>query len=1084
MKSKKALLVFLVTLVCIGVPFYLSKIATAEVATSQGGGGESGCNQGEGWSLDTCYGATWRYYTIEETKAGKVPGATYNEGTDTIKIKGRSGEGDFSYAQEKELPGCKEYGGYYRYAMVAYATGKYNTKGGQESSNSYHKGDQVGVVGINNNKVAAYNSRFFGGEDTVTAQDASQGLGDEFFAMDYISPKTDNEKNPNHAGTTKEWDTVRQFFNNLPEEYRKNENGEIMVWGPNVISTQPASYTTSAIAAFCGPETSEVEGKSTATESKWPTNTLTTDWKKSDANAGTLYLNDHQSWNDNGDQGEPNYIYGGCYGGCEVKFSHKLRRISGSGDASYRVERTFNFDSKEKEVVKNETRNIGNETEVSTSSMTLYPGQTVCEELIFNNNTKTKVCATALGKVEPEPDYTGGNEVTKIRVWNKNGNDEYRKQYQGRDTNHAMVYAKPGDEVIFEGAYVPEVQKAYTIKPQEMVITWTNRPPSPKERSEIIKNNNNETLQGFFNSNIKALQKSFSGEEINGLGWKNDFTVYTTGSGWSNGQKREIFTSGNVGNTEKMTKEMEVKISQSNVGKDGLKGAITINKDTEPRYTPVQVVFYRKNIRDTSPFNPVVADVWVDKIPREASVIVPYNFINSVKVSSNAGNGGIVYAGEDSAIKATVTVGAKTNAKTTNGTQDEAYATVVRDAKISLIRVDRSKAKSGTSSYSGSVCGYYGVSNAINSGCMVVKTEEKSEISGTSNLSILESIPDVEAGTELCYAAAVYPANSGVDDNIDKKGSDSWAISDTVCVKVAKRPSFQVWGGSLYSSADIITKASIKSNLAGLYTLNNGNKAVFSSWVEQSVVANGYVKDLASGAATGATNNPSRPYGRIERDSGIQFCNYGVPLSLANYSSNPAVNNICPNIQRSGKSGIKITRDYDTTVKQIAGGKTIENNDGDYEISGGDFTNISGTRIIKNNGNIIIKSNVTYSDAAISSLENVPKLVLYTNGDITIDCGVGRVDAILIAKGEVNTCDNSDINSQENSNQLIINGMIIANNLVLNRTYGAGTGAASGIPAEIINYDTSTIVWGGMNAEIEGGSELTSVYQHELAPRY
>ena len=314
---------------------------------------------------------------------------------------------------------------------------------------------------------------------------------------------------------------------------------------------------------------------------------------------------------------------------------------------------------------------------------------------------------------------------------------------------------------------------------------------------------------------------------------------------------------------------------------------------------------------------------------------------------------------------------------------------------------------------------------------------------------------------------------------MDRKGSDSWAISDTICVKVAKRPSFQVWGGSLYSAGAVRTPASVKVNLSNDSTINEDNRAVFGSWVEQSVVGNGIINGLASGAATAGVGG--------SRESGnTGYCDVRVPLSLANYSSRAILNGLCPSgtTGTTGKSGIKITRDYDTTVKQIAGGKTIETYDGNYEISGGDFTNISGTRIIKNNGNIIIKSNVTYSDAAISSLENVPKLVLYTTGDITIDCGVGRVDAILIAKGEVNTCNNSDINSQENSNQLIINGMIIANNLVLNRTYGAGTGAASGIPAEIVNYDTSTIVWGGMKAEIEGGSELTSVYQHELAPRY
>ena len=92
---------------------------------------------------------------------------------------------------------------------------------------------------------------------------------------------------------------------------------------------------------------------------------------------------------------------------------------------------------------------------------------------------------------------------------------------------------------------------------------------------------------------------------------------------------------------------------------------------------------------------------------------------------------------------------------------------------------------------------------------------------------------------------------------------------------------------------------------------------------------------------------------------------------------------------------------------------------------------------------------------------------------------------MLIADLDVDTCYNggSD-NSQARSNQLKINGTIIANKLIAGRTYGAATGVNSGEPAEIIDYDTSLYLWGSPRSDVSGSGKLESVFQTELAPRY
>ncbi|MBQ3475916.1 hypothetical protein IJH26_00160, partial [Candidatus Saccharibacteria bacterium] len=91
-----------------------------------------------------------------------------------------------------------------------------------------------------------------------------------------------------------------------------------------------------------------------------------------------------------------------------------------------------------------------------------------------------------------------------------------------------------------------------------------------------------------------------------------------------------------------------------------------------------------------------------------------------------------------------------------------------------------------------------------------------------------------------------------------------------------------------------------------------------------------------------------------------------------------------------------------------------------------------------------------------------------------------------IADEDVKTC-NSDDENEENKSQLRINGAIIAKRLIANRTYGAGTGANSGDPAEIINFDPSLYLWGMKSSDetsLNKSNNIDTVYIRELAPRY
>ena len=146
---------------------------------------------------------------------------------------------------------------------------------------------------------------------------------------------------------------------------------------------------------------------------------------------------------------------------------------------------------------------------------------------------------------------------------------------------------------------------------------------------------------------------------------------------------------------------------------------------------------------------------------------------------------------------------------------------------------------------------------------------------------------------------------------------------------------------------------------------------------------------------------------------------------------------------------------------------------------------MEGKKYARNNINV--KSNLTYSDDTYTQLSQAPKLIIYAENNIIIDCEVTRIDALLKAK-KVTTCNSDDVNSQRNSAQLTINGAIMSNSLTANRTYGAGRGSNSMVSAEIINFDPTLYLWGGNNTDADDAGtvnyNMDAKAMHDLAPRY
>lgn len=375
---------------------------------------------------------------------------------------------------------------------------------------------------------------------------------------------------------------------------------------------------------------------------------------------------------------------------------------------------------------------------------------------------------------------------------------------------------------------------------------------------------------------------------------------------------------------------------------------------------------------------------------------------------------------------------------------------------------------------------------------------------------------DISAGDYMCFVSAIWPASSGVDTQMGQRGDEKWRYSTPTCVIVAKKPTFQVWGGDMYSVGNLSAEVAQKRNIYREYigNMSNFNKTggsitYFNPWVEQGLtIKNGTTTTIASGAATSTVSRD----GDLWAGRSSSFCKYRSPISFANvcYTTTEPVgasginSAIINNRNDLLKYWLGVNMGDLTTTSSSSSGSWSETttNAGTKiaykHMTGDQNINQSGTDVAGTtylyvvDGTVTITGNIKYS-TTYQNAKQIPKWVIYAN-NINIRCNVNEVDAILITKagGTVNTCSNAgDNNASNRSNQLKIFGTVITDKIVLGRTYGGGATkrVTDGMPnenkaAEIFDYDPTILVWSEKKSSTAETSGLQMVYQKELAPRY
>ena len=640
------------------------------------------------------------------------------------------------------------------------------------------------------------------------------------------------------------------------------------------------------------------------------------------------------------------------------------------------------------------------------------------------------------------------------------------------------TYAMPGDTGTWQSCYYPGVQKLYD---KEIWRTYI------------------EGNKDVNNDNRRPWDTSV------GWGWENKY--------YFNGSNMSALPSGenlNLGVTDVKSKTNDETTDEDDAGKT-FSQSIYSGKPS-----------YQKVINQgTQPFtcdvngNPVAAgavgptgaviptytcykyknDYWYSErsdgaANATAKLVVPYNYKNYTGVSIDTSQP--VYAGEVVKISEVWTqVDPRQNDIT-----EYYYATRVPNAKISLIAYVTKNPSGGTTKGETSNDDICSVMSSVLSDedkpkqCKRFEKEEiiingKKGLNRDGNLEGASesfwhgktySAFDASAGDYLCLVSAVWPSASNGNTDTSENGNGKWRYSDPSCVAIAKKPTFQVWGGDMYSNAGLDgVSQGAKRNIYNYYIGDIKNRfkesslnpslTFFGSWIEQGLVVNhGKANKVSSGASVGI--NPSSQ-ARVGSNLNATLCDRS-PLTFANILCDSS---IIFGDNEVGDSGIDAGVEDRTSLidywistpsaPSYSGEITLNDNIGTLQESatGANMRYLPAnddliihsstigkgtTLLIKaENKNITIDGDIRYTDAGYAKLSEISKVIIYAK-NINIACRVNEIDAILIAENNVNTCsdraaDGNPIGTNDvaRSNQLKIFGVSISDGVVLGRTYGS-----------------------------------------------
>lgn len=323
---------------------------------------------------------------------------------------------------------------------------------------------------------------------------------------------------------------------------------------------------------------------------------------------------------------------------------------------------------------------------------------------------------------------------------------------------------------------------------------------------------------------------------------------------------------------------------------------------------------------------------------------------------------------------------------------------------------------------------------------------------------------DYKVGDRVCRFTAIrrFDAAHTGDDATRRIGAPA-------CVVIGKRPTVQVWGGDVAARGEIDTSLTRKAS------------GVFGSWVEYAAISAGSNKYFASAAGLVGQSSPTQAnWSKLTFANTPSACSegsYGCYASKDSFRQLPQIAQYFTSLPKEA---------YNTgsfASNAFATGSAVKVRDAGASVSLGNITLEPGQSAVILADSVTITGDIAYRDVAYTRARELPQLVIIAK-NINIEDSVSNIDAWLIASGAINTCSNvaTTLTTALCSRPLTVHGPVVAGNLLLRRTAGAGDGAASGVPAEVINLRPDAYLWARLVADGPGRIETVSTI--ELPPRF
>lgn len=338
-----------------------------------------------------------------------------------------------------------------------------------------------------------------------------------------------------------------------------------------------------------------------------------------------------------------------------------------------------------------------------------------------------------------------------------------------------------------------------------------------------------------------------------------------------------------------------------------------------------------------------------------------------------------------------------------------------------------------------------------------------------------DGIDDYPVGTKICYATSVRPYS-------ESTSADVWRHGAPTCVIIGKKPQVNIWGGDLRVGAvfgDAPVIPGLKSMVSTSVSGRNGK--TFGSWVEYGIIAPGRVINTASASGLiGGTASPSQ--GEWSR---LTFANTPQFGEFKNESS------YVPDVITAVESLYDVDRSPEVsgTVQLTQNTKMLRSRTADVTLSGYTFNTPGQTVVIyAPTRTVTINGDIRYGNMRLTAPRDIPQLIIIAN-TIRINSAVSQIDGWLIAQGsngQIDTCGDVSGNLSIGlcDRGLTVNGPVMAKQLLLRRTAGAGAGSdeARTIPAETFNLRPDAYLWAtATNNDLR---RVLTTHTMELPPKF